>query len=75
MIRYNSTVTSIFWKPDPSLAAPRNTQVAVTTSNGKVYTADIVLVTVSLGVLKQQYTTMFTPALPRYKIDTIKVYI
>ncbi len=73
MVRYNSVVTSIFWKPNPKLAAPRNSQVVVTTSNGQVYTADIVLVTVSVGVLKKGYTTMFTPALPSYKIKAIKV--
>ena len=74
MIRYNSTVTSIFWKPNAKLPAPRNTQVVVTTNDGQVYTGDIVIVTVSVGVLKKQYTTMFTPALPSYKTNAIKVY-
>jgi spermine oxidase len=42
-------------------------------SNTKIqYKADIVLVTVSLGVLKQNYKKLFTPSLPSQKANAIE---
>ena len=70
MIVYNALVTSIQWKPDGNT----NTQVIVTTSNGQTYGADVVLVTVSLGVLKEQAATMFNPPLPPAKTKAIQLY-
>ncbi|XP_017863458.1 PREDICTED: spermine oxidase-like [Drosophila arizonae] len=39
--------------------------------NGEVITADHVICTVSLGVLKEQHTSMFVPALPEAKVRAI----
>ncbi|XP_046750354.1 uncharacterized protein LOC124413676 [Diprion similis] len=47
-------------------------KVLIETSNGQKYTADHVIVTPSLGVLKEQYETLFTPQLPESKVKTIK---
>jgi len=68
MVRYNSNVTSIKWKPSGS-----TNQVLVTVGNSQVYKADVVLVTVSLGVLKAQAAAMFIPTLPKAKTNAIKV--
>ncbi|XP_017889754.1 spermine oxidase-like [Ceratina calcarata] len=46
--------------------------VKVTTSDGKEYTADYVIMTPSLGVLKEKYETMFNPPLPEDKVRNIK---
>jgi len=70
MVRFNSTVTSIDWKPD---GKKNNQKVRVTTGNKSVYQADVVLVTVSLGVLKQKATALFNPPLPWTKTNAIKV--
>lgn len=48
-------------------------KVSVETSAGHSYIADHVIVTPSLGVLKEQYKTLFTPELPEYKVKAIKV--
>ncbi|CAL7938139.1 unnamed protein product [Xylocopa violacea] len=46
--------------------------VKVTTLDGKEYLADHVIMTPSLGVLKEQYETLFNPSLPESKIRNIK---
>ena len=70
MVKFNSTVTRIDWKPD---GKKNNQHVRVTTRNNKVYQADVVLVTVSLGVLKEKAATLFNPALPWPKTNAIQV--
>ncbi|XP_058066055.1 spermine oxidase-like [Anopheles bellator] len=55
---FNKFVTNIKWQ-----GAPGNS-VVVTTEDGARYDANHVIVTVSLGVLKENYRTMFTPPLP-----------
>lgn len=42
------------------------------TSQGKTYTADKVLVTVSLGVLKKYYKELFEPQLPAINVKAIE---
>lgn len=49
-----------------------NNEVIVNTSQGKSYTADKVLVTVSLGVLKKNYKELFEPKLPEGHIKAIE---
>ena len=61
-IVYNSPVAHINYSGN---------QVILTTKEGKTYTADKVIVTVSLGVL-QSKGIQFTPALPKKKIAAIE---
>lgn len=46
-------------------------KVTVTTSDGNTYEADHVIFTPSLGVLKENYTTLFNPALSEEKVEAI----
>lgn len=69
-IKLNTIVTSIN-------SSNSKGQIIVDTlnsiSNTKIqYKADIVLVTVSLGVLKQNYKKLFTPSLPSQKANAIE---
>lgn len=45
--------------------------VKVVTESGQVFEADVVIVTSSLGVLKQNAREMFTPSLPDDKLQAI----
>uniref|UniRef100_A0A182NRF1 Amine oxidase domain-containing protein n=1 Tax=Anopheles dirus TaxID=7168 RepID=A0A182NRF1_9DIPT len=45
--------------------------VVVECENGSVYEADHVICTLPLGVLKEHGETLFVPALPQYKIESI----
>ncbi|XP_078033315.1 uncharacterized protein LOC144468053 [Augochlora pura] len=47
-------------------------KIKLTTQDGKEYTADHVIMTPSLGVLKADHETLFTPQLPETKTKTIK---
>ncbi|XP_033231693.1 spermine oxidase-like [Belonocnema kinseyi] len=47
-------------------------KVSVKTTKGDTYFADHVIVTCSLGVLKEQYSTLFQPPLSENKVKTIK---
>lgn len=51
----------------------QESDVLITTSKGHVYKADHVIVTVSLGHLKEKHNTIFRPKLPANKIDAIEV--
>ena len=50
-----------------------NGKAIVHTTNGKIYCADHVIVTIPLGVLKEKYNTLFKPPLPKQRIKQIKV--
>ncbi|XP_018328578.1 spermine oxidase-like isoform X2 [Agrilus planipennis] len=76
-IHLQTTVEKIKWKDN-------NNSVTVTSTTGKTYCCDHVLVTCSLGVLKRDHATMFDPPLPfnmRSSIDAMgfdslgKVYL
>nr|XP_033331047.1 uncharacterized protein LOC117223048 [Megalopta genalis] len=47
-------------------------KIKLTTQDGKGYTADHVIMTPSLGVLKADHETLFNPQLPETKIKAIK---
>lgn len=49
-----------------------NGVIKVRCTDGSVYDADHVIVTVSLGVLKAQHQTMFKPQLPPVKVNSIE---
>lgn len=48
-------------------------QVKIKTSDGSDYTADYVIFTPSLGVLKANHKSLFEPNLPANKINAIEV--
>ncbi|CAH2083421.1 unnamed protein product [Euphydryas editha] len=64
-IKLNKEVTLIKW--------PKNStgQVEVICKDGDVYKANNVIVTVSLGVLKERYSSLFSPPLPNEKVNSI----
>lgn len=64
-ILLNKEVKSIAWEN-------QNGGVTLSCTDGSSYTADHVLVTVSVGVLKKFYKGLFTPSLPQYKINAIE---
>lgn len=45
--------------------------ITVTTTDGAEYHADYIIFTPSLGVLKYQYNSLFTPQLPKFKRQAI----
>ncbi|KNC25714.1 hypothetical protein FF38_12897 [Lucilia cuprina] len=63
-ILLNHRVQNIDWLQD--------NQVKIRCFNGQVITADHVICTTSLGVLKENHSTLFTPSLPRQKIGAIE---
>lgn len=62
----NSKVTAIEWDNKDS------GKVVVKSADGSLYSADHLIFTPSLGVLKDNYKTLFHPALPQDKINVIK---
>lgn len=50
----------------------RSLKVEVTCEDGSKFKADHVIFTASLGVLKQNHETLFTPNLPKRKIKAIQ---
>ncbi|XP_049884203.1 spermine oxidase-like isoform X2 [Pectinophora gossypiella] len=65
-LKLNSLVTRVHWPQQGGQP------VAVTTSDGRTYTADAAIVTVSLGVLKEKHATLFSPPLPEDKKSAIE---
>ncbi|XP_049884208.1 peroxisomal N(1)-acetyl-spermine/spermidine oxidase-like isoform X2 [Pectinophora gossypiella] len=65
-IKLNTEVTQIEWPLDPK------GKVKVTCKNGVLYTANNVVVTVSLGVLKERHAKLFKPLLPEKKVTAIE---
>ncbi|CAH2002173.1 unnamed protein product [Acanthoscelides obtectus] len=66
-VQLNKKVTKILWN-EPN--CPNS--VVVKCSDDSSYEADHVIVTVSLGVLKNSHSDMFSPSLPPYKVRTIE---
>ncbi|VVC91311.1 unnamed protein product [Leptidea sinapis] len=66
MMLAHRAVTQIKW--------PRDTtgNVEVVCKDGSTYTASNVIVTLSLGVLKERHTSLFSPELPRQKLEPIE---
>ncbi|CAH0731148.1 unnamed protein product, partial [Brenthis ino] len=65
-IKLNKEVTLIKW--------PKNStgNVEVLCKDGDVFKANNVIVTVSLGVLKERYSTLISPPIPQSKITAIE---
>ncbi|XP_021913725.1 peroxisomal N(1)-acetyl-spermine/spermidine oxidase-like isoform X2 [Zootermopsis nevadensis] len=68
-IHYHNEVAKIKWD---NLPEEYMNKVIVECSDGISYLADFVLVTVSLGVMKEKAQTMFQPVLPSTKLNAIK---
>ncbi|CAG9863754.1 unnamed protein product [Phyllotreta striolata] len=49
-----------------------DSEQTVTCEDGSVFTADHVIITCSVGVLKTTYRSLFDPALPSYKVNSIE---
>lgn len=64
-VELNKVVNRIHWHPQEG--RPR-----VDCTDGTQYTADHIVVTIPLGALKVNYTTMFTPPLPLWKVSAIE---
>ena len=64
----NSQVVAIHWD------SPDDRKVEVKCKD-KIFDADIVLVTCSLGVLKEKADQLFYPLLPQKKIEAIEVIL
>jgi hypothetical protein len=67
---FKAEVTKIKWD---NLSGENMNRIAVECLDGSVYVADHVIVTMSLGVLKERGESMFQPALPAQKLNAIKV--
>lgn len=63
-VQLNKVVSRILWN--------ESGRARVQCTDGSQYTADHVIVTVSLGVLKASHTTLFQPALPSRKVSAIQ---
>nr|XP_004239292.1 probable polyamine oxidase 5 [Solanum lycopersicum] len=74
MIQLGRKVTKIEWQPDDGENCDVIKPVKIHFCDGSIMYADHVIVTVSLGVLKQgihNNTGMFSPPLPRFKTEAI----
>lgn len=65
-IQLDKEVSNIEW------SNPARQHLSVRCSDGSSYDADHVIVTTSLGVLKENYKTMFSPQLPPLKVNAIE---
>nr|XP_029721960.1 spermine oxidase-like [Aedes albopictus] len=65
-ILFNKTVSNINWANVP------DRPVTVHCTDGTSYDANHVITTTSIGVLKANYTTLFTPELPSIKQNAIR---
>lgn len=65
-IKFGKEVTKIDWSEDP------DKNVIVQCADGSLFEAKHVIFTASLGVLKANHRTMFSPSLPHIKINAIQ---
>nr|CAD7427041.1 unnamed protein product [Timema monikensis] len=65
----NKEVSSISWD---HLTDNNSGQVVTECTDGSLYVSEHVIITTSLGVLKERVHSMFHPALPHFKITAIK---
>lgn len=66
-IQFNKEVVNIHWNPNQPVE-----NITITCSDGSTYSADHLIFTASLGVLKARHHTLFTPSLPAKKIKAIE---
>ena len=68
IFRYNKPVQNIRWDPRP---CPYSNRGSVLCCDGQEIPCDCVICTVSLGVLKAQAETLFSPELPAAKLEAL----
>nr|DBA19684.1 TPA: hypothetical protein GDO54_015483 [Pyxicephalus adspersus] len=72
-LRYHKPVQGIQWEGSPSLVTRTSKYpVKVICEDGEEFPADHVIVTVSLGCLKERASTFFDPPLPKGKMEAIE---
>ena len=72
-VHFEHEVTEVNWVASSESDAPQSRHpVKIVCGNGKTFDADHVIVTVSLGVLKEMHSTLFCPSLPTDKITAIQ---
>ncbi|KAJ7394385.1 hypothetical protein OS493_000194 [Desmophyllum pertusum] len=72
-VHFEHEVTQINWLASSESDAPKSRYpVKIICGNGKTFDADHVIVTVSLGILKEQHMKLFSPSLPTDKINAIQ---
>lgn len=69
-IQYCKRVECIYWGSTKQQKSGH--RVIINTTDGCEFTADYVIITVSLGVLQQNSVKMFCPALPASKMDAVR---
>ena len=70
---FGHEVTQINWVASiKSDLLPSSHPVKILCRNGTTFNADHVIVTVSLGILKEKHSTLFCPALPTEKLTAIQ---
>lgn len=69
-ILLNKEVTNIAWNPNAQLN--ESDKAVVKCADNSSYIADHVIFTASLGVLKERHQSLFTPRLPKRKIEAIE---
>jgi hypothetical protein len=67
---FKAEVIKIKWD---NLSGGNKNKVVVECSDGSVHVAEHVILTTSLGVLKERGDSMFQPALPAQKLNAIRV--
>lgn len=72
-VYFEHEVTQINWMASSESDAPQSSYpVKIVCGNGKTFNADHVIVTVSLGILKEKHSELFCPSLPTDKITAIQ---
>ncbi|KPJ20122.1 Spermine oxidase [Papilio machaon] len=70
-ILLNKEVESIKWRTTQPGLEPENPLVHVKCKDGSLYAAKSVIVTLSVGVLKERHNQLFNPPLPAEKVTAI----
>lgn len=70
-IFFNKEVSKIKYNANPLNGVP---DVSVECADGAFYTANHVILTCSLGVLKEKAVKLFSPPLPQDKLNCIEVF-
>ena len=73
-VHFQHEVTKIYWVSFSKSDEPQSScyPVKILCGNGKTFDADHVILTVSLGILKEKHSSMFSPSLPSDKIAAIQ---